>query len=142
MATRCGGAAPSEAAPPRLTAVPGRIPGPGRWHRRCTTSSGTEEAVTVMDGYVLGWIVTCVVFVGLAVVFVLAAWSMPRATEGYTAEMFCPWRRRCVTVQLATDGEVISCTAFADRQTVTCGAPCVGGKHRLLMNAERPVELV
>jgi hypothetical protein len=95
-----------------------------------------------MDGYALGWVVTFVVFVGLAVVFVLAAWSMPRATESDTAEMFCPWRRRRVTVRLATDGEVISCTAFVDGQTVTCGAPCVGGKHRLLMDVERPVELV
>jgi hypothetical protein len=41
-----------------------------------------------MNGYLLGWVVTFVVFVGLAVVFVLAAWSMPRATERYTAEMF------------------------------------------------------
>jgi hypothetical protein len=67
---------------------------------------------------------------------------MPRATGSYTAEMFCPSRRRRVTVRFTTDGEVISCTAFAGGQTVTCGAPCTGGEHRLLMDAERPVELV
>jgi hypothetical protein len=99
-----------------------------------------------MDGYLLGWFATFAVLVILVLMFVIAAWLMPRAMGSRTVEMFCPWRRRRVTVRFVTDGEhpfgVISCTAFADPLTVTCGAPCVGGKDRLLPDAERPAELV
>jgi hypothetical protein len=99
-----------------------------------------------MNGYLLSWLATFAVLVALVLVFVIAAWLMPRAMGSRTVEMVCPWRRRRVTVRFVTDGEhpigVISCTAFADPLTVTCGAPCVGGKDRLLPGTERAAELV
>ena len=99
-----------------------------------------------MNGYLLGWLATFAVLVALVLMFVIAAWLMPRTMESRTVEMFCAWRRRRVTVRFVTDGEhpigVISCTAFADPLTVTCGTPCVGGKDHLLRDTERPAELV
>jgi hypothetical protein len=98
-----------------------------------------------MYGPLLGWLATVAVLGVLVLTFVIAAWLMPRTLGSRTTEMFCQWRRRRVTVRFATDGGhpigVISCTAFADPLTVTCGAPCVG-QERLLPDAARPAELV
>jgi hypothetical protein len=99
-----------------------------------------------MNDYLLGWFTTFAVLVVLVLMFVIAAWLMPRTMGTRTANIFCPWRRRNVTVRFVTDGDhpvgVISCTAFADPLTVTCGAPCVGGKDRLGSDTERPAELI
>src|SRR5262245_35853451 len=99
-----------------------------------------------MNGYLLGWVATFAVLVALALTFVIAAWLMPRGMGSRTAEIVCPWHRRRVMVRFVSDGEhpigVMSCTAFADPQAVTCGAPCAGGQDRLLMDAGRPAELI
>src|SRR5262245_47843551 len=99
-----------------------------------------------MSGYVLGGLATFAVFVALVLVFVVAAWLMPRTMGSRTAEIFCPWHRRRVTVRVLTDGEqpigVISSTAHADPWTVTCGARCVGGREGFLPETERSAELV
>jgi hypothetical protein len=99
-----------------------------------------------MNDYLLGWFTTFAVLVVLVLMFVIAAWLMPRTMGTRTANIFCPWRRRNVTVRFVTDGDhpvgVISCTAFADPLNVTCGATCVGGKDRLGSDTERPAELI
>jgi hypothetical protein len=105
-----------------------------------------EEEATAMNDHLLGWFATFAVFVILVLMFVIAAWLMPRTMGSRTRDMFCAWRRRRVTVTFVTDGEhpigVVSCTAFADPLTVTCGAPCVGAKDHLPAATQRPAERV
>ncbi len=88
-----------------------------------------------MSGVALSWLATLLVGLAALLLLVIAAVLLARTVRTLTLSYYCPWARRDVTAEFLTGdrGEpigVLSCTAFADQSSPTCGRMCVGGEGR------------
>jgi hypothetical protein len=98
-----------------------------------------------MNGVAFAWFTTALVGLVTLLMLVVAGMLLSRAVRTRIVRFSCPWVNRDVTVHFLTCDRdqpigVLSCTAFGDSLTPTCGRMCVGGETQEgLAEGERKV---